>query len=728
MMNSNFPEEYAIPLHLFHEGNNNKAYEFFGSHFDERNGRKGVVFRVWAPKAAAVSVVGDFNRWDRTVSPMNKISDGGIWELFIPDLKVYDTYKYSIESSYGQVKLKADPYGYHMETRPNTATKIYDIGGYKWKDQKWQEEKNSKNVYSSPVNIYEVHLNSWQHKNDENELFNYMECAKELVPYVKKMGYTHIEIMPIAEFPFDGSWGYQGIGYFAPTSRFGTPHDFMEFVDYCHGNGIGVILDWVPAHFPKDAAGLYEFDGQCCYEYSDPLKMEHRNWGTRIFDWGKPEVQSFLISNATYWFDKYHVDGLRVDAVASMLYLDYDRKEWRPNCYGGNENLEAIAFLKKLNSALFGQFPNILMIAEESTAWPMVTKPADIGGLGFNFKWNMGWMNDMLQYMSMNPEWRPDHHNKVTFSFYYAFSENFILPISHDEVVHGKCSMLDKMSGPRELRFASFRTFLAYMIAHPGKKLMFMGQEFAQFKEWNYKTGLDWDVLEFPEHKQLWEYEQALNKFYLETNELWEVDNDWSGFKWVVSDDNQNSVVIFRRINSKGDEVIAVCNFQPKNHEVYSFGVPYYGDYEEIFTSEDKKFGGSGITNGKVSSYRKDAHGERFSIDVKIAPMSAMFFKVTNKKDYDAEQAAIRAKEERAAKRKAAAEKKAAKEAEEKKASKKTTKKAEPKAEKKTAKKAEPKAEKKTAKKAEPKAEKKTVKKADPKAEKKTVKKTAAKK
>lgn len=679
------PEEYSMPLHLFHEGNITKGYEFFGSHLIEKDGQKGAIFRVWAPAAASVSVVGDFNNWDRTRNYMNKISDGGIWELFIPGLKVYDAYKYSIESAYGQIRLKADPYGFHMETRPATATKIYDIEGYKWGDDKWQQERLTKDVYSAPMNIYEVHLNSWQHKNYEEELFNYMDCAKELVPYVKKMGYTHIEMMPIAEFPFDGSWGYQQIGYFAPTSRFGTPHDFMQFVDYCHQNGIGVILDWVPAHFPKDAAGLYEFDGQCCYEYTDPLKNEHRNWGTRVFDWGKPEVQSFLISNATYWFDKYHIDGLRVDAVASMLYLDYDRKEWRPNCYGGNENLEAVAFLQKLNTSLFGQFPNILMIAEESTAWPMVTKPADIGGLGFNYKWNMGWMNDMLQYMSMNPEWRPDHHNQVTFSFYYAFSENYILPISHDEVVHGKCSMLDKMSGPRELRFASYRTFLGYMAAHPGKKLLFMGQEFAQFKEWNYKTGLDWDVLEFPEHKQLWEYQQALNKFYLETSELWEVDNDWTGFKWISSDDYQNSVLIFRRFNKKGEEVIAVCNFQPKYHEEYSFGVPYFADYEEIFTSEDTAFGGGGALNGTVSSRREDMHGERFAVSVKIAPMSIMFFRAKNIKDYDA---LMRAEEEKkAAKAKKEAEKKAKKEAEKKAAEKaKKTTKAKAKAEEKTAK------------------------------------------
>ncbi len=662
-MSITVPEPYRIPLHLFHEGSITKAYEFFGSHFIERDGRKGVVFRVWAPKARSVAVVGDFNHWDRTASYMNKISDGGIWELFVPGLKVYDAYKYSIESGMGLIRLKADPYGFHMETRPNTATKIYDLAGYQWGDKKWQEERKSKNVYGTPINIYEIHLNSWRHKKDENELFNYMECAKELVPYVKSMGYTHIEMMPIAEYPFDGSWGYQQIGYYAPTSRFGTPHDFMEFVDYCHQNEIGVILDWVPAHFPKDEAGLCEFDGGYCYEYSDPLKMEHRNWGTRVFDWGKPEVQSFLISNAAYWIDQYHIDGLRVDAVASMLYLDYDRREYRPNKYGGIENLEAVEFLQKLNTALFGEYPNILMIAEESTAWPMVTKPVDVGGLGFNYKWNMGWMNDMLEYMSMNPEWRPDHHNKLTFSFYYAFSENYILPISHDEVVYGKCSMLDKMSGSRDLRFASYRTFLGYMAAHPGKKLLFMGQEFAQFKEWNYKTGLDWDVLDFPEHHQLWEYQKALNRFYLETSELWEIDNDWSGFKWIVSDDNRNSVIVFRRFNKKGDEIIAVCNFQPKRHEEYRFGVPFYAQYREIFTSEAQEFGGSGYRNEPVQSVREDMHGERFTISIHIEPMSVMFFRAENVQDYDALE---RAREEKERKAKERAEKKAAKEAAEK--------------------------------------------------------------
>ena len=563
---------------------------------------------------------------------MRKISDGGIWELFIPGLKQYDIYKYSIQSAQGQIRLKADPYGFHMETRPNTATKIYDIEGYRWKDDKWQEERKTKDVYSAPINIYEVHLSSWATKRDEDELFNYMEAARKLIPYVKEMGYTHIEIMPIAEYPFDGSWGYQQIGYYAPSSRFGTPHDFMEFVDYCHQNDIGLIIDWVPAHFPKDAAGLYEFDGGYCYEYSEPLKREHRNWGTRIFDWGKPEVQSFLISNANYWIEKYHIDGLRVDAVASMLYLDYDRRDgqWQPNIKGGNQNLEAIAFLQKLNAALFREHPSILMIAEESTAWPMVTKPSDIGGLGFNYKWNMGWMNDVISYMSMNPEYRPYHHNMLTFSFFYAFAENFILPISHDEVVYGKCSMLDKMSGPRDKRFASLRTFLGYMLAHPGKKLMFMGQEIAQFKEWNYKTGLDWDVLEFDEHRRYQTYVKELNKFYLENTPLWQVDSDWSGFKWIVSDDNSNSVLVFRRIDRQGDEIIVVCNFQPNYHEVYSFGVPYYADYEEVFTSEKPAYGGTGVLNGTVKAQTEPMHGENYSISIRIAPMSAMFFRPKN--------------------------------------------------------------------------------------------------
>ena len=630
----NVPKEYEVPLYLFHQGKNAEAYKLFGSHFAKKDGVSGVVFRVWAPKAADVSVVGDFNHWNREESYMKKISDGGIWELFIPGLKKFDNYKYSIKTERGQIKLKADPYGYHMETRPNTASKVYDISGYNWKDSKWMGEKKTKDVYRSPMNIYEVHLNSWFTKTDEEELFSYMQLAEKLVPYVKEMGYTHIEMMPIAEFPFDGSWGYQQIGYYAPTSRFGTPSDFMEFVDYCHTHGVGVILDWVPAHFPKDAAGLYEFDGDYCYEYSDPNKREHYNWGTRVFDWGKPEVQSFLISNANYWLSEYHIDGLRVDAVASMLYLDYDRQggAWTPNKHGGNENLEAVDFLQNLNSCLFSRHPGLLMIAEESTAWPMVTKPVDIGGLGFNFKWNMGWMNDMLSYMSMSPEYRQYNHDKLTFSFYYAFSENYILPISHDEVVYGKCSMLDKMSGPREKRFASLRTFLAYMTAHPGKKLMFMGQEFAQFKEWNYKTGLDWDILKFPEHSQYQSFVKAMNKFYLDNKPLWEIDYDWSGFSWISNDDNKNSVIVFRRIASNGDELIAVCNFLPNEHEQYSFGVPYYADYKEVFSTDDKKFGGDSDGNASYTAQCEGMHGLEYSITMKIPAMSAVFLKPVNKR------------------------------------------------------------------------------------------------
>ena len=626
------PEEYNVPLHLFHQGENSHAYEFFGSHKMTLNGKDGAVFRVWAPHANSVSVVGDFNHWDRGRNYMSKISDGGIWELFIEGIKTYDNYKYSVESADGLIKLKADPYGYHMETRPNTATKFYDIDGFKWTDKKYLDALAKKNIYESAANIYEVNIGSW--KRDGENYYDYRRLADELIPYIKDLGYTHVELMPIAEFPFDGSWGYQQIGYYAPTSRFGTPHDFMSFVDKCHNAGIGVIVDWVPAHFPKDAAGLYEFDGSSCYEYDDPLKREHKNWGTHIFDWGKPEVQSFLVSNANYWIEKYHIDGLRVDAVASMLYLDYDRQggEWRPNAYGGHENLEAVAFLRKLNAALFREHPKIMMIAEESTAWPLVTKPPQDGGLGFNFKWNMGWMNDMLRYMSMDPLSRPYNHNLVTFSFYYAFSENFILPISHDEVVYGKCSMLDKMGGPREYRFNSMRTFLGYMTAHPGKKLMFMGQEFAQYKEWNFQTQLDWEVLEFDPHYKLHQYVKDLNKLYKELPALWECDTSWEGFHWISSEDNANSVIAFRRIAKNKDEVICVCNFQPVRHEVYDIGVPYYADYVEIFNSDDEKYGGTGITNGKLTAQEEPMHGEQYKITLDLPPMSVMYFTVKNKR------------------------------------------------------------------------------------------------
>lgn len=622
--------ENDVPLYLFHEGSNSNAYEYFGSH---RKNKNTVVFRVWAPDAKNVSVTGDFNDWSQTENPMKPLKNsGGVWEAEIKNIKPYDMYKYCITAADGRTLMKCDPYGFHMETRPGTATKYYEIDDYyEWHDEKWVEGRNGKNIYESPVNIYEIHAGSWKQYDDGN-FYSYRALADSLVPYVKKMGYTHIEFMPLTEYPFDGSWGYQVTGYFAATSRYGEPKDLMYLVDKCHENGIGVILDWVPAHFPKDANGLYEFDGGPLYEYSDPRKGEHYGWGTRVFDFGKNEVRSFLMSSASFWLKKYHLDGIRIDAVASMLYLDYDRKdgEWVPNKNGGNENLEAVEFLQKLNENIFRDFPYAMMIAEESTSWPMVTKPVFSGGLGFNFKWNMGWMNDILRYFSLDGFFRKYNHDCITFSMFYAFSENFVLPISHDEVVHGKKSLIDKMPGSYDEKFAGVRAFLGYMMAHPGKKLMFMGQEFGQFIEWNYEKGLDWLLLDYPKHRALQNYFKKINEFYKANPAFWQIDYSWEGFSWISSDDKDNSVIAFRRIDEKGKEIIVVCNFTNVERCDYRIGIPKKGAYKIVFNSDDVEFGGEGKGNkGKLKTESINMHGFEQSISLDLPPMSAIYIKKT---------------------------------------------------------------------------------------------------
>ncbi len=691
-------KEYEFPLYLFHSGDNYKAYEFFGCH--KISGDR-FVFRLWAPHAQSVSVVGDFNGWDSNAGVMNKIKDG-IWELEADNVHIYDCYKYAITSPSGDIKMKADPYAFHAETRPGTASKVYVCDNYKWNDKAWYKNAKGKNILEQPVNIYEVHFGSWkQHEN--GDFLSYRQMADELVPYVQDMGYTHIELLPIMEYPFDGSWGYQVTGYFAPTSRYGTPDDLMYFVDKCHEAGIGLILDWVPAHFPKDAHGLYEFDGLCTYEYSDMRKGEHKEWGTRVFDYAKPEVQSFLISSAMYWVDKFHFDGLRVDAVASMLYLDYAREngQWVPNKHGGRENLEAVEFFKKLNSAMFREHPEVMMIAEESTAWPMITMPPDIGGLGFNFKWNMGWMNDMLRYTSMDPLFRKGNHNCITFSFFYAFSENFILPISHDEVVHGKCSLINKMPGDYDMKFDGIRLFLAYMFAHPGKKLLFMGSEFGQFIEWNYKQGLDWLLLGYDKHKALQGFTKELNNFYKDTPALWEVDYSWEGFQWISSEDNANSIIAFRRIDKNTGDIIAVFNFTPNSFDEYRIGVPENTSYKVVFDTSLEKYGGTKprLSGTYKADKKKPLHGFEQSIGVKLNGLSAIFLKRQPKKASKPKKVSEPKKEVKAEK-KVEPKKEATKKPVEKKQD---AKKAEP-----TKKKAEPKKETKPAKKAETNKSKKT--------------------
>lgn len=632
----------GVDIHLiheeiekFHNGKNFKSYRFLGAHKLKRDKINGTVFRVWTPNAKTVSVVGDFNGWDKNENVMSKIDSQGVFECFIPrEIPNFSMYKFLITTTNNNDELmKIDPYAYHFEEGCKKASKIFDIDNFHWTDGNWIKKKKNSGVFDIPINIYEVHLGSFKRYKDGNN-FSYSKLADELINYVKNMGYTHIEILPVCEFPYDGSWGYQVTGYFAPTSRFGSPKDFMSFINKCHNENIGVIIDWVPAHFPKDAHGLFKYDGTACYEYFDYKKGEHKEWGTAVFDYSKNEVVSFLVSSVMFWLEKYHIDGIRVDAVASMLYLDYNRKngEWTPNQYGGTENIEAATFLKELNKAVFLEFPDTLMIAEESTTWPLVTKPVDVGGLGFNYKWNMGWMNDMLEYVSTDPYFRPSKHKNITFSFFYAFSENFILPISHDEVVHGKCSLINKMPGNYDMKFAGVRAFIAYMMAHPGKKLMFMGTEFGQFKEWDYKSELDWLLLDYPAHKNLQDFFKAINHFYLKSTPLFEQDFSWDGFSWISNDDYLKSVISFRRIDKKGKELIIICNFQPVERKDYRIGVPYSGIYNEVFSTNDEAFGGTGLMNKKnIHSEKIPMHGFENSISLVLSPTSVSYFELTRK-------------------------------------------------------------------------------------------------
>ncbi|MEB3119217.1 MAG: 1,4-alpha-glucan branching enzyme [Limnothrix sp.] len=640
-------------VHLFCEGNHHRIYEKLGAHLTEIEGVSGVYFAVWAPNARNVSVLGDFNYWDGRKHQMRKM-DGGVWDLFIPGVKAGDPYKFEIKNWEGHIYEKSDPYGFQQEVRPKTASIVANLDHYQWSDNDWMDKRRHTAPLEQPVSVYEVHLGSWLHENfafpgthydgtpaesvsvaelkPGTRFLTYKELADRLIPYVKEMGFTHVELLPVAEHPFDGSWGYQVIGYYAVTSRYGTPQDFMYFVDQCHQNGIGVIVDWVPGHFPKDGHGLAGFDGTCLYEHADPRKGEHKEWGTLIFNYGRNEVRNFLVANALFWFDKYHIDGIRVDAVASMLYLDYCRKdgEWLPNQYGGRENIEAADFLRQTNHLLFSYYPGVLSIAEESTAWPMVSWPTYVGGLGFNLKWNMGWMHDILDYFSMDPWFRQFHQNNVTFSIWYAFSENFMLALSHDEIVHGKSNMLGKVPGDEWQKFANLRCLYAYMFTHPGKKTLFMSMEFGQWSEWNVWGDLEWHLLQYEPHQKLKQFVTDLNQLYRNEPCLYTQDCRQEGFEWIDCSDNNHSVVSFVRWDKDyKDFVVVVCNFTPQPHSHYRVGVPKLGFYREVLNSDSRKYGGSNMGNlGGKWAEEWWFHDRPYSIDLCLPPLGVLVLKL----------------------------------------------------------------------------------------------------
>jgi 1,4-alpha-glucan branching enzyme len=619
-------------LHLFAEGTHYRAWEKLGSRRITFEGLTGVHFAVWAPNAQRVSVIGDFNRWDGRTHPMRKLVPSGVWEIFIPELRDRACYKFEVRTSAGHLLHKTDPYGRYFEVPPNTASVVFEEQ-YSWRDGDWMRDRPSFDAWRErPMSVYEVHLGSWRRIPEEGSRFlTYRELAETLVPYVRELGYTHIELMPVMEHPFGGSWGYQVIGFYAPTSRFGTPDDFRYFVDECHRHGLGVILDWVPGHFPKDRHGLAEFDGTALYEHADPRKGEHQDWGTLIFNYGRNEIRTFLLSNALFWLEEFHVDGLRVDAVASMLYLDYSREhgQWIPNQFGGRENLEAVDFLKQLNMLTHGRVPGSITAAEESTAWPAVSRPVYVGGLGFSYKWNMGWMHDMLEFIKQDPVHRRWHHNQVTFSMLYAFTENFVLPFSHDEVVHGKRAMLDKMPGDLWQKHANLRALYGYMFAHPGKKLMFMGCEFGQWREWNYDASLDWHLLQYAEHQGLRLWVQDLNHTYQRESSLHEVDFDYTGFQWIDCCDNENSVMSFvRRAKNPQDFTVIVTNFTPVPRLEYRVGVPEGGWYRELLNSDSARYSGSNMGNGGgAHADPRPMHGFDYSMSLTVPPLGFLLFK-----------------------------------------------------------------------------------------------------